>query len=108
MLRGRTSLLLLSLLLVAGLSADARAQAVYGSISGNVTDQNGAVVPDATVTITSVERQTSDTVRTNDSGLYVQERLLPGRYQVKVSAANFKETVIPEVTVLPMRETSWP
>ena len=99
MLRGRTRLLLLSLLLVAGLSADARAQAVYGSIAGTATDANGAGVPDATVTITSVERKTSDTVRTNDSGLYVKERLLPGKYEVKVSAANFKETVIAEVIV---------
>jgi len=34
MLRGVTGLLLLSLLIVAGLSVDARAQAVYGSIAG--------------------------------------------------------------------------
>ena len=58
-----------------------------------------AAVPNATVTITSVERKTSDTVQTNDSGLFVRERLLPGRYEVKISAASFKETVIPEVTV---------
>lgn len=99
MLRGRIGLLLLSLLIVAGLSADARAQAVYGSIAGTVTDVNGAAVSNATVTITSVERKTSDTVQTNDSGLYVKERLLPGKYEVKIAATNFKETLIPEVTV---------
>jgi outer membrane receptor protein involved in Fe transport len=99
MLRGRIGLLLLSLLIVAGLSADARAQAVYGSIAGTVNDVNGAAVPNATVQITSVERKTSDTVQTNDSGLYVKERLLPGKYEVKISATNFKETLIPEVTV---------
>src|SRR5215207_958682 len=99
MLRGRTGLLLMSLLVIAGLSADVRAQAVYGSIAGNVTDANGAVVANATVTITSIERKTSDTVQTNDSGLFVRERLLPGRYEVKISAANFKEAVIPEVIV---------
>jgi outer membrane receptor protein involved in Fe transport len=90
---------LLSILVIAGLSADVRAQAVYGSIAGNVTDVNGAVVPNATVTITSIERKTSDTAQTNDSGLFVRERLLPGKYEVKISAANFKEAVISEVTV---------
>src|SRR5919197_1444428 len=99
MLRGRNGLLLLTLLVIAGLSMDARAQAVYGSIAGTVTDVNGAVVPNATVQITSVERKTSDTVQTNDSGLFVRERLLPGKYEVKISATNFKETIIPEVIV---------
>ncbi|MDQ3803315.1 MAG: TonB-dependent receptor [Acidobacteriota bacterium] len=99
MLKGRTRLLLLSFLLVAAFAAEANAQAVYGSIAGTVTDASGAVVPNATVTITSIERKTSDAVQTNDDGLYVKERLLPGQYEVKISATGFKETVIPEVTV---------
>jgi len=71
---------LLALTLVA--PAHARAQAVYGSISGIVTDTSGAVVPGATVTITSVERKTSDAVTTNDRGFYTKERLMPGVYEV--------------------------
>ena len=58
----------------------ASAQAVYGSISGTITDASGAVVPGATVTITSVERKTGDVVISNDSGFYLKERLLPGTY----------------------------
>ena len=77
----------------------ARAQAVYGSISGTVTDPSGAVVTGATVTITSVERQTSDTVTTNDSGLFVKERLLPGNYEVKVEAQGFRQKLVPSVIV---------
>src|SRR4029450_1789256 len=73
----QVALFLLSLLILATLTADTRAQAVYGSISGTVTDAQGAVIPDATVTITSIERNTTDTVQTNDSGLYVKDRLLP-------------------------------
>ena len=56
----------------------ASAQAVYGSVSGIVADASGAVVPGATVTITSVDRKTIDTVVTNESGLYLKDRLVPG------------------------------
>mgnify|MGYP000964897115 CR=1 FL=1 len=68
--------LLLGVMLASCAAIEARAQAVYGSIAGNVTDSSGAAVAGATVTITSVERQTSATVTTNESGLYTKERLL--------------------------------
>ena len=51
------------------------------------------------MTITSVERQTVDIVVTNESGLYVQERLIPGTYEVKAELANFKTAVVPKVVV---------
>ena len=41
----------------------AGAQAVYGSIAGTVSDPSGAALPGVTVTITSIERSTSDTRR---------------------------------------------
>jgi hypothetical protein len=91
--------LLVSLALASGASPKAYAQAVYGSIAGNVTDSSGAGVPGATVTITSVERQTSTTVTTNESGLYTKERLLPGKYEIKVEATGFKQSVLPSVDV---------
>ncbi len=67
MRRNKVALLMLSLLVVTTITIDTRAQAVYGSISGTVTDAQGAVIPDATVTITSIDRNTADTVQTNDS-----------------------------------------
>ena len=60
------------------LAPSAFAQAVYGSIAGTVKDSSGATVPGATVTVTSVERKTVDTVVSNESGFYVKDRLLPG------------------------------
>ena len=70
MQRSIITLSVLSLVvLVTALCGSSNAQAVYGSISGTVTDPNGAVVSGATVTVTSVERTTSDKVTTNDSGL---------------------------------------
>jgi hypothetical protein len=98
-LRNKLPLFLLGLLLLTGLSHEARAQAVYGSISGTVTDAQGALVPAATVTITSIERNTSDTVTSNDSGLYVKDRLLPGTYKVTIEKPGYKKGEIPSVVV---------
>ena len=72
------------------LPAPCSAQAVYGSIGGTVKDSSGAVLPGVTVTITSIARQTSDSVVTNESGLFVKERLLPGEYKVQAELTGFK------------------
>jgi outer membrane receptor protein involved in Fe transport len=66
------------------------AQAVYGSIYGTVTDNTGAVVPNATVTITDEAKGTSSTVQSNDSGAYSVEHLIPDKYDVKVEASGFQ------------------
>ena len=75
------------------------AQAVYGSISGTVTDSSGAVLPGVSVTVTSTERKTTDTVVTNESGFFLKERLVPGTYEVKAELASFKTAVVPSVVV---------
>jgi hypothetical protein len=86
-------------LLLAAWPETGSAQAVYGSIAGAVTDQQGAALPGVTVTITSVERQTSDSVVTNESGFYLKERLLPGTYEVKAELSGFKAAVVPRARV---------
>ena len=82
-----------------GAPSAARAQAVYGSIAGTVLDSTGAAVPGVSVTITSLERKTADTVTSNESGLYAKERLLPGTYEVKAELTGFKVAVVPNVRV---------
>src|SRR5215510_5427162 len=100
MRRSTASLIIPAVLLIlTSFSGAARAQAVYGSISGTVTDPSGAVVSGVTVTITSIERRTADKVTTNDSGLYIKERLLPGDYEVKIEAQGFKQKVVSSVRV---------
>jgi outer membrane receptor protein involved in Fe transport len=92
-------LLALCTLLTLAIAPAAHAQAVYGSISGSVTDNSGGVLPGVTVTITSVERKTVDSVVTNESGNYVKDRLLPGNYEVKAELTGFKAAVVPSVQV---------
>ena len=84
------------LLAVCGIAASllwgvsARAQAVYGSLYGTVTDTSGAVVPGATVTVTDVAKGTSVAVKSNESGSYVVEHLIPDVYNVKVEMQGFQ------------------
>jgi hypothetical protein len=85
-------------LILAG-TIPAAAQAVYGSVAGTVRDSTGAVVPGATVTITSLERSTAVTVTTNASGFYVKGQILPGRYEVKAELSGFKSKVLSSVIV---------
>ena len=73
----------------------AHAQAVYGSIYGSVTDNTGAVVPNATITITDTAKGTSTTTTSNGSGDFTAEHLIPDIYSVTVAAtgfANYEQT----------------
>jgi hypothetical protein len=97
---GRWAVAVLAVLWAATWSVpEAAAQAVYGSIAGTVTDSTGALVPGASVVITSVERKGEDTVFTNAAGFYVKDRLLPGRYDVKAELSGFKASVVNHVRV---------
>jgi Carboxypeptidase regulatory-like domain/TonB dependent receptor/TonB-dependent Receptor Plug Domain len=59
------------------------------TISGKVTDQNGAVIPGATVTATLVATKVDRTTVTDDNGNYKLIQLPPGTYSVKASFASF-------------------
>ena len=97
--RGRALLLFFILFALAVVPSSVSAQAVYGSIGGTVTDPSGAVLPGVTVNITSLTRQTTDSVVTNESGLFLKERLLPGPYKVQAELTGFKTAIVPRVEV---------
>ncbi|HTW56970.1 MAG TPA: TonB-dependent receptor [Terriglobales bacterium] len=61
-----------------------------GAISGTVTDQSGAVLPDVTVTLKSVSKGFTQTAKTNAQGAYQFPLLEPGAYSITISAPNFK------------------
>jgi len=75
------------------------AQAVFGSIVGTVTDSTGAVIPNATVTVTDVNKGISQTATTNGTGGYTVTRLIPDAYIVKAEASGFTLAQSPQVTV---------
>jgi hypothetical protein len=71
-------------------SADAPAQALYGSLVGNVVDDTGAIVPGATVTITETATNQTRSQTTAENGAYSFPNLAPGTYDVVVTLPGFK------------------
>ena len=69
------------------------AQVLYGSLTGNVTDQTGAVVRGAKIQALNVGTKIAKETTTNDSGVYQFNDLLPGVYRVTISADSFRTQV---------------
>ena len=65
-------------------------QANFGRILGVVTDQTGAVIPGARVTIIDKDRGPARTLTTDAAGEYNAPELIPGTYTVRVEAKGFK------------------
>ena len=93
---------LLAGLFVAGAvgGVDAKAQlAGKGEVKGRITDPSGAVVPNATVTVTDTATGISTTRTTSASGDYDVSPLDPGIYTVTVAAQGFQKQTQTELHV---------
>jgi hypothetical protein len=84
--------LFLAAILAGGMAGPARAQ-VTASISGRVEDASGAAIPEAAVTVTSLETGAGRMVISDATGAYRVLSLPVGRYEVKAEAAGFKATL---------------
>src|SRR5262245_51522670 len=72
------------------LSTPLAAQTVTGTISGTVTDQNGAVVAGASVTLVNdLTNEKRDQV-TNDSGRFNFASVQPGTFTLKIAHQGFE------------------
>ncbi len=69
------------------------AQEVTASITGRVTDAQGAALVNANVTMRETDRGTDWPTKTNSEGIYVFPRLPVGNYEIKVEAPGFKTAV---------------
>ncbi|HZH33436.1 MAG TPA: carboxypeptidase regulatory-like domain-containing protein, partial [Pyrinomonadaceae bacterium] len=86
------------LLLVLSLGV-ANAQEFRGTITGTVSDPNGAVVPAASVTVQNVETNVSATATSNEEGSFSFPLLLPGQYKLTATAPSFQTSVRENIQV---------
>lgn len=82
---------LVPLLALAGMAASA--QSPTGTIAGVVTDESGAAVPNAAVTVTETSTNASQTLKTDSEGRYTATLVLPGTYKVQVALTGFGTSV---------------
>ncbi len=68
-------------------------QVLYGTLTGNVTDQTGAMLPGSTVEILNVGTNVLKTAFTDTRGSYTVSDLQPGLYMVTMSAPSFNKRV---------------
>jgi len=76
-----------------------RAQVAGGTLSGTITDPSGREVPQAQIVIKNLATGVEKTVTTNTDGFYTAVNLLPGEYQVTISAAGFNTEVKTDITM---------
>ena len=74
-------------------------QAITQQIQGLVTDSTGAVIPGATVTITNINTQISQTRTTNETGNYTFPQVQVGNYSIRVEMQGFKSDQVSDQRV---------
>jgi hypothetical protein len=90
---------LVLLLTLGGSAASLEAQVLYGSLVGNVTDESGAAVPGATVTVTHKETGASREAVADSTGAYRFANLQSGTYTVTVKLEGFRQFTRSDIPV---------
>src|SRR6266700_2461080 len=105
--RGRFYFAALVVLAVSFSTAPAWSQASYtAQVRGTVTDQTGAVVPSAKVTLTNDGTNIFTSATTDGHGQYVFNGVRPATYTLKVESAGFQESVQKNVVLAVAQQAS--
>src|SRR4051794_14484818 len=82
--------LILCLFLGVLAASSAWPQASTGTVSGTVRDQTGAVIPNASVTLTGAATNTTSKTVANETGFYLFQAVVPGPYRVTIEAVGMQ------------------
>ena len=86
----RVLILIASLVLLSVVSGVTAQVTTNATLRGVVKDQTGALVPNATLTLTSKDRGEQRQTKSGDDGSYVFTGVVPGVYSLKVEGSGFK------------------
>ena len=64
-----------------------------GDVTGTLTDSSGAVIPDATVTLRSLDTGATRTVTSNNEGMYRFNLISPGRYELSATSSGLRSDI---------------
>jgi hypothetical protein len=68
-----------------------------GSVTGTITDQTGANVPGATLTLRDLGTNITRTVQSGSSGIYTFTDVQPSKYELTVRASGFKTVAVRDI-----------
>jgi outer membrane receptor protein involved in Fe transport len=97
MLRIKTAILLLLVVLMSAVMAFA--QTSRGTVSGVVTDQSGAIIPNAKVTLVELATNAARETTANAAGIYRFDSVSLGLHKLTVTAAGFSKAEATNVDV---------
>jgi len=80
-------------------SIELPAQVTGATLSGAVTDRDNKLIPNVTITLTSVAQGPVRTTETNESGSYTLPILIPGTYNLEIVAQGFLSQVQNSLTL---------
>jgi hypothetical protein len=89
------------------LPSPAHAQLTRGAMSGTVTDATGAVVAEATITVTNVDTNQARATTTNGEGIYRLAALEPGSYKITIKKAGFAGLEARDIIVRTSQEVTF-
>lgn len=74
-------------------------QTYKATLVGRITDQTGAIIPNAKITAANIETNISTSTLSDDDGNYIIPQLVPGMYRVTIEAKSFKTSTLEAVTI---------
>jgi Carboxypeptidase regulatory-like domain len=85
----------------------AHAQLTRGAISGTISDATGAVIAEATITVTNVNTNQARTATTNGEGFYRFAAIEPGSYKIVIQKAGFAGVEARDIIVRTSQEVTF-
>ncbi len=74
-------------------------QSTFGGIRGTVQDASGAAIPDAQVTLHSVDENTDQVTKTDGTGSFILENIKAGKYSLRGQHEGFADSVLNGITL---------
>jgi hypothetical protein len=98
-LRNESCGVALTIVAASFLAVGAGAQMTTADVVGTVTDNTGAVLTGATITLTNLRTSVAMSTQSNQAGNYVFNLLAPGHYSLNIEAQGFKTFFVPDVAL---------